>query len=252
MPLSMPEAATTSRRSWSDSKAKRPVARDTADVQKKRGRAVVTRKLIVANGGSEREVRLVGSIIIGRDPACQVSEPDPLLSRRHAEIVAGIHGVSIRDLESRNGILVNGEKTREQVLRPGDVVQLGHLQVRYVEESAVHGEDDRAPGENAFAAALAQLQQFAQPDDEALTASPGARLTANAELTVTAATPECAELLGIPGDALVGDSLTDLFVRGLRRAYADPSMALSLTVARGAAGSIVVTLRVDTLPRRGT
>ncbi|MEQ1731303.1 MAG: FHA domain-containing protein, partial [Vicinamibacterales bacterium] len=92
------------------------------------------RKLIISNGRSEREILLVGNIIIGRDPACHVCEPDPLLSRRHAEVIANVHGVSVRDLNSRNGILVNGEKTREQVLLPGDVVQLGHVQVRYVEE----------------------------------------------------------------------------------------------------------------------
>ena len=94
------------------------------------------RKLIIGNGRSEREILLVGNIVIGRDPACHVSESDPLLSRRHAEIVANVHGVSVRDLDSRNGILVNGEKTQEQVLLPGDVVQMGHLQLRYIEENA--------------------------------------------------------------------------------------------------------------------
>jgi hypothetical protein len=94
----------------------------------------VIRKLIIGNGRSEREILLVGNITIGRDPACHVSEPDPLLSRRHAEIIANVHGVSVRDLNSRNGLLVNGDKTREQVLLPGDVVQMGHLQLRYIEE----------------------------------------------------------------------------------------------------------------------
>ncbi|MFN7982278.1 MAG: FHA domain-containing protein [Vicinamibacterales bacterium] len=92
------------------------------------------RKLIVGNGRSEREVLVVSNLLVGRDPACHISEPDPLLSRRHAEILAGTHGVSVRDLDSRNGVLVNGEKTREQVLFPGDVVQMGHLLLRYVEE----------------------------------------------------------------------------------------------------------------------
>lgn len=93
------------------------------------------RKIVIANGRGEREILLVGNITIGRDPSCHVTESDPLLSRRHAEIVANIHGVSIRDLNSRNGLLVNGEKTREQVLLPGDVVQMGHLQLRYVEDN---------------------------------------------------------------------------------------------------------------------
>ena len=66
---------------------------------KAHGGAFVIRKLIIGNGRSEREILLVGNITIGRDPACHVSEPDPLLSRRHAEIIANVHGVSVRDLE---------------------------------------------------------------------------------------------------------------------------------------------------------
>lgn len=328
------------------------------------------RKLIIGNGRSEREILLVGNIVIGRDPACQISDPDPLLSRRHAEIIANVHGVSVRDLDSRNGILVNGEKTREQVLLPGDVVQLGHLQLRYVEDQpqpvaparsasgesrqipqrpaptydidrfrtepaprqaptpqpgrwkpeptplpgrrtsapppsrvvapplrgraafdetvAVDGSHDTtvrsgppdldttmlatqrdpsggsrwsdpeatmygapgsgdagAPGDATFATALAHLQDFTAPANEQLRPGPGARLVANAELTVTDATPQCAELLGIPGEQLIGDSLPDVFLRGVRRAYGDPSIALSMTVTHGARGSITVSFIVD-------
>lgn len=352
------------------------------------------RKLLINNGRSEREILLVGNIVIGRDPSCHVSEPDPLLSRRHAEIIVNVHGVSVRDLNSRNGILVNGEKTREQVLLPGDVVQLGHVQIRFVEDRAraadgmargkaeprrqapppssydidrfrpdpvprstaqqpgrwtpeptplpgrrtsaplppqppaqIHtpvsrgraafdeqadrpgfdqtiaaprhapaghhdttlghvpadldatilapasqfdpghaqrwttadpdatilasslpqfqqpGSPDTtmAPGSATFASALAHLAGLATPGNEQVDEAPGAHLVANAELTVTDASPECAALLGIPGEELVGDSLTDVFLRGVRRAYADPDSTMSLSVARGARGSITVT-----------
>ena len=40
----------------------------------------------------------------------------------------------VRDLDSRNGILVNGAKTKEARLQHGDVVQIGHLQVKFVDE----------------------------------------------------------------------------------------------------------------------
>ena len=60
------------------------------------------RRLVIANGREEREILLVGNITIGRDPSCHVTESDPLLSRRHAEIVANVHGVSIRDLRSES------------------------------------------------------------------------------------------------------------------------------------------------------
>lgn len=94
----------------------------------------MSRRLIVSGGSRALELQLVGTMIVGRDPACDISEQtDPLLSRRHAAFVAD-RDVMVRDLGSRNGILVNGVKTPESTLRSGDVVQIGHLQVRYVDE----------------------------------------------------------------------------------------------------------------------
>jgi pSer/pThr/pTyr-binding forkhead associated (FHA) protein len=95
----------------------------------------MSRRLIVSGGSRPMELMLVGTMIVGRDPACEISEStDPLLSRRHAAFIAAKNDASVRDLGSRNGILVNGVKTPESKLRNGDVVQIGHLQVRYVDE----------------------------------------------------------------------------------------------------------------------
>ncbi len=97
----------------------------------------MTRKLIIHDGRAERELVLVGTIIVGRDPSCHINDLDPLLSRRHAEFVTTTGHVTLRDLGSRNGILVNGDKAHEHVLNDGDLVQLGHLQLRYVEDQTV-------------------------------------------------------------------------------------------------------------------
>ena len=328
------------------------------------------RKLIISNGHSEREVLLVGNIVVGRDPVCHLSEPDPLLSRRHAEILSSVHGVSVRDLDSRNGVLVNGEKTKEQVLFAGDVVQMGHLHIRYVEEeprseeygrsglnrrvtdgpptpltfdrfreptprrwrpeptpvpdrrrsesspprvpnltpvprgraafepqrpmvggkragdiparvpaagakvkrdarpaekleatvmaeggdldailNAGRPENDqagtaKAPGDATFAAAVAHLAGYtgeaAAPEPTA-----GAVLTASADLTVIEASPDCAELLGMSGESLIGDSLTDVFLRGVRRAYGMAGATLALRISRGPNGVIVASLAIN-------
>jgi FHA domain-containing protein len=105
---------------------------------------MIVRKLIVSDGRSEREVLLIGTIVVGRDPSCQLNDLDPLLSRRHAEFVSSSQGVTIRDLKSRNGILVNGEKVPEHVLKPGDQIQLGHLHLRYIEERVVKTPEDHS------------------------------------------------------------------------------------------------------------
>ena len=95
----------------------------------------MSRRLIVTGGTRNRELVLVDSLIVGRDPQCDVSEQnDPLMSRRHAAFSADSKHAIVRDLGSRNGILVNGTKVSEAQLRNGDVVQIGHLQVKFVDE----------------------------------------------------------------------------------------------------------------------
>ena len=95
----------------------------------------MSRRLIITGGSRNRERVLVDTLIVGRDPACDISESnDPLLSRRHAAFSADAREVTVRDLGSRNGILVNGAKIPESKLQSGDVVQIGHLQVKFVDE----------------------------------------------------------------------------------------------------------------------
>ena len=95
----------------------------------------MSRRLIVTGGSQKRELVLVDTLIVGRDPACDISEHnDPLMSRRHAAFSADARHAMVKDLGSRNGILVNGTKIPEAQLRNGDVVQIGHLQVKFVDE----------------------------------------------------------------------------------------------------------------------
>lgn len=95
----------------------------------------MSRRLVVTGGSRARELVLVDTLVVGRDPGCDISEQnDPLLSRRHAAFTATSKHAAVRDLGSRNGILVNGSKVAEAQLRNGDVVQIGHLQVKFVDE----------------------------------------------------------------------------------------------------------------------
>ena len=93
------------------------------------------RKLLVTENGRSRELLFVGTMAVGRDPECDISGSDPLLSRRHAEFVQLPDRVIVRDLQSRNGITLNGKKVEEAVLRPGDRVQVAAIRVEYVEEA---------------------------------------------------------------------------------------------------------------------
>ena len=90
----------------------------------------VRRKLIVKDGHGERDVLLVGTVSVGRDPSCDISANDPALSRHHAEFLETAKGILVRDLRSQNGIKVNNVVVREAVLSPGDVVQVAALLLR--------------------------------------------------------------------------------------------------------------------------
>lgn len=88
--------------------------------------------LVVNDGKRERELLLVERLVVGRDPMCDLSHDDALLSRRHAEFAAEGEDVLVRDLGSRNGLFVNGTRAAERSLKPGDIVQIGPLRVRYI------------------------------------------------------------------------------------------------------------------------
>ena len=66
-----------------------------------------------------------GEVSIGRDSSNHLWAPDPALSRRHCLLVASDEEVSIRDLGSRNGTLVNGVPVEQQQMRHGDQIYIG-------------------------------------------------------------------------------------------------------------------------------
>jgi hypothetical protein len=92
----------------------------------------MSKRLLVRDQRGERERLLVGTMTVGRDTRCDISDADPLLSRRHAEFVCRPDSLVVRDLNSRNGISVNGVKVQEAVLRPGDVVKIARLVMTYL------------------------------------------------------------------------------------------------------------------------
>jgi len=70
------------------------------------------------------------SVTLGRAPTNRVQLHDEQASRFHAEIRDAAAGWSIRDLDSRNGTLVDGERVAaERQLAPGDVVTIGRVEI---------------------------------------------------------------------------------------------------------------------------
>jgi hypothetical protein len=73
------------------------------------------------------EMDLEGPIVsIGRSDMCHITLDDALASREHAVIRLGPSGAYVRDLQSRNGVLVNGVRIQAEVrLSDRDRVRIG-------------------------------------------------------------------------------------------------------------------------------
>ena len=69
---------------------------------------------------------------IGRAQDCEMHIDSSSVSRHHALILAGTREAVIEDLNSTNGVILNGRRVTHQVLNDGDIVTLGEIQFRYV------------------------------------------------------------------------------------------------------------------------
>ncbi len=67
----------------------------------------------------------VGEYFFGRGPECQVRFNSDWVSRQHCRLSVSAGGVTLRDLGSRNGTLVNGALIQEAALADGDHIQIG-------------------------------------------------------------------------------------------------------------------------------
>jgi hypothetical protein len=65
------------------------------------------------------------TLVVGRDPTCDIVLADESVSREHARLVFRDGAWIIQDLDSTNGTLVNRERVGRCQLAPGDRLQLG-------------------------------------------------------------------------------------------------------------------------------
>ncbi|MBZ4416607.1 FHA domain-containing protein [Myxococcus sp. RHSTA-1-4] len=80
-----------------------------------------------------RTYPLKGKVLVGRQPPAVVLLEDDSVSRRHAELVATASGVTVKDLGSANGTLLNGEPLGQEPvpLQPGDQLQFGVVELSF-------------------------------------------------------------------------------------------------------------------------
>lgn len=75
--------------------------------------------------------------VLGRDPgAADCVVKAPAVSRLHAEVVREGRHFVVRDLGSRNGVIVNGRKLQSAELEPLDELRIGDAIFKFVEDGA--------------------------------------------------------------------------------------------------------------------
>jgi hypothetical protein len=77
--------------------------------------------------GGKRVVLPLGESFVGRQADCLIVLDDAQVSRRHAALVRGEAGLKVRDLASRNGVLVNGARVAQAELAVGDRLRIGDV-----------------------------------------------------------------------------------------------------------------------------
>lgn len=85
------------------------------------------RLLVIAGPSKDATILLSeGEATLGRDPSNGVAVADPSVSRKHCSFRREEDGrFQLKDLDSRNGTLVNGQAVKEQWLRHGDEIATG-------------------------------------------------------------------------------------------------------------------------------
>lgn len=79
---------------------------------------------------------------IGRLPDNDVRIDNPAVSGHHALIINILNDSFLEDLNSTNGTYVNGKLIKKHALQHGDVITVGHHQLRFVDNQAGDNEPD--------------------------------------------------------------------------------------------------------------
>lgn len=82
-----------------------------------------------------KRIPLVGKLVIGRAPGCDIVVSNSLVSKKHAMIQKIKDDFFITDLESTNGTFVNSERVpagKYFKIEPGDHIKIGKVVLNFL------------------------------------------------------------------------------------------------------------------------
>ncbi len=84
--------------------------------------------VLFKKNGSQKSFPMPSSItIIGRRTTCDLCIPLMAVSKKHCQLSYRNGRLKIRDLDSKNGTIINGNRIGEAEIKPGDAVKIGPL-----------------------------------------------------------------------------------------------------------------------------
>jgi pSer/pThr/pTyr-binding forkhead associated (FHA) protein len=115
---------------------------------------------------------------IGRLPDNDVRIDNPAVSGHHSLIINILNDSFLEDLNSTNGTYVNGKLIKKHALQHGDVITIGHHQLRFTDQEVPETEQDEfektmvIPSGQQNAEQLAKAEQAAEAAAAAAAAEP--------------------------------------------------------------------------------
>ncbi|MEE2961555.1 MAG: FHA domain-containing protein [Myxococcota bacterium] len=92
----------------------------------------------VEGAESPRVINLTEPLyVIGRSKHADLPFECELLSRKHCELRCGESGFSFTDMNSKNGVYLNGIKCHSSLLHDGDMLQIGTVALIFKKTSEI-------------------------------------------------------------------------------------------------------------------
>lgn len=118
---------------------------------------------------------------IGRLPDNDVRIDNPAVSGHHSLIINILNDSFLEDLNSTNGTYVNGKLIKKHALQHGDVITIGHHQLRFSDQQTIETEQDEFEKTMVIPAGQQNADQLAKAEAAAEKAAAAAAAAESAE-----------------------------------------------------------------------
>jgi pSer/pThr/pTyr-binding forkhead associated (FHA) protein len=135
---------------------------------------------------------------IGRLPDNDVRIDNPAVSGHHSLIINILNDSFLEDLNSTNGTYVNGKLIKKHALQHGDVITIGHHQLRFTDQEVQEAEQDEFEKTMVIPSGQQNIEQLAKAERAAEAAAAAAAPSDAAAAGVRLDPEEAAALTGEP------------------------------------------------------